>query len=88
MADKESSYWLAKLLPSRRKYLKKFFPIWNKRRPVSNDKSFIKLGMKRYKTLKDSVLEMAWALVEFGIAENKTKMKEKSNNELERVTFI
>ena len=41
------------------------------------------LGMKRYKTLNDSVLEMAWALVEIGIAKNKTKMKDKSNNELE-----
>ena len=73
--DKEMSYCAAKILSWCAKPLKRFLGIWNKRRPISNKKSLTKLGIKSYKPLKDTCIEMAWALIKQGIVEDKTKGK-------------
>ena len=73
VADKEMSYCLAKMLSCCVKDVSRFTSIWNKRRPIRNNKSISKFGMKSYKPLKDTCTEMGWSLIKLGIIEDKTK---------------
>ena len=73
VADKEMGYCLAKMLSVCVKDMRKMTSIWDKRRPIRNEKSLNKLGLKGYKPLKESSIEMGWALIKLGIVQDKTK---------------
>ena len=73
--DKELSYCLAKLFSCCSKEIRAFLKIWNKKCPINNQKSIKKLGMKKYKDFKTSIIEMGYALIKFGNVPDKTHQK-------------
>ena len=75
VADKELPYCLAKILSCCVKELRSFVARWDKRCPINNKKSLSKLGMKSYKPMDKTVVEMVWVMIKFGIIEDKTKAK-------------
>ena len=75
VADKEMGYCLAKMLSCCVKDLRTFVAIWDKRRPIKNDKSLNKLKMKGYKSFNSTIIGMGWSLINFKTVEDKTKDK-------------
>lgn len=57
------------------KDLRSFVSIWNKKCPISNEKSIKKLGIKKYKTMDKSLVEMGYALIKLGNVPDMTKGK-------------
>ena len=68
-------YCLAKMLSCWVKDLRSFVDIWDKKCPISNEKSLKKLGIKKYKTMDKSLVEMGYALIKLGNIVDKTKGK-------------
>ena len=68
-------YCLAKMLSCCVKELAFFVSIWDKRRPINNEKSIKMLGLKSYKSFDETCVETAWALIKLGLIEDKTKGK-------------
>lgn len=73
--EKELSYCLAKILSCCVSDVRTFVKIWDRRRHINNEKSIKKLGLTKYKPMKDSVKEMGWSLIELGMVPDKTKGK-------------
>ena len=48
------------------KDFKSLVSIWNKKCPISNEKSIKKLGIKKYKKIDKSLVEMGYALIKLG----------------------
>lgn len=57
------------------KDLRSFVAVWNKKCPISNKKSIKMLGLKGYKPLEKSLVEMGYALIKLGNIPDKTKEK-------------